>query len=197
MNKKILRNIGWIALLAVWGFWAGAYFNLGWNRDHSVNYEMGFVIGGIGMLIVLLGIGLLARKYAKKSESADPSKTALIVVSVIASFFLILASIKYDDVRKDKFISDVEYHFVDYYTYKAEEMGIEVDDLYLELTSMYYSIRTDLRKHSKFEEMMESKTQNELFENNTVITELCIDYIETSSKYDNPEPEKLRILFEN
>ncbi len=197
MNKKTLRNIGWIALLAVWGFWAGAYFNLGWNRENSINYSIDFLIGGIGMLVVLLGIGLLARRFAKKSESDDPTKTALIVVSVIASFFLILGSIKYDDVRKDKFISEIEHNFIDYYTHKASDMGVEIEDIHLELTMMFYNIQTDLREHSELEKMLESKTQNELFENNAVITKLCIEYIEMCSEDDNPEPGKLRPLFED
>jgi Trk-type K+ transport system membrane component len=197
MNKKILRNIAWIALLTVWGFWAGAYFNLGWNRDHSVNHAMGFIMGGVAMLIVLLGFGLLARKIAKKRASADPSQVGLITASIITSYFLVLALIKYNDVHKDKFIEDFEYSFIDYYSRKASDMSIEIEDIDGELFTMYYFIQSDLRKHSALDEMLEYKTQNELFESNTIVNELCMDYLDNYAVSDNSELEKLKALFED
>ncbi|MEJ6616091.1 MAG: hypothetical protein QNL61_04170 [Crocinitomicaceae bacterium] len=49
MKKNLVRNIGWLILLAVWSFLAGAYFHLGWVRDHSISYLMSFIVGGIGV----------------------------------------------------------------------------------------------------------------------------------------------------
>lgn len=49
MAKIKLKNIFWIALLAVWSFLAGAYFHLGWIRDRSFNFQAGFILGGIAM----------------------------------------------------------------------------------------------------------------------------------------------------
>ena len=155
MNKLLIRNIGWIALIAVWSFLAGAYFNLGWVRNHSVDYKTGFFIGGIGMWIVFVGMGILVYRFAKNNGSQDPAKPALSVVSFFTVCFLIIASIKYNDVKKDKFVDDLEYSFVDYYTYKAAEKGLKITDLKWELQDLYLFIRYDLKSHAELEKIMQ------------------------------------------
>lgn len=196
MNKLLIRNIGWIALIAVWSFLAGAYFNLGWVRNHSVDYKTGFFIGGIGMWIVFIGMGILIYRFAKKNGSQDPAKPALYVVSFFTVCFLIIASIKYNDVKKDKFVDDLEYSFVDYYTYKAAEKGLKITDLKWELQDLYLFIRYDLKSHAELEKIMQLKTEEAVFEENKVIAELCINALELTEKSKYPSPEGMKELFE-
>lgn len=196
MKKHLLRNVFWIALIAVWSFLAGAYFHLGWVRNRSVDFQTGFVIGGIAIWIVFFGIGFFIYRFVKKNGNEDPVKPALAVVSFFTICFLLIAWIKYDDVKKDKFIEDMEYSFVLHYTDKAMMKGIKFDDMDWELKDMYSSIQHDLRRHSQLEKMMQLKTADAMFEDNTVITELCLDAIKLRQEIGYPPPAGMKELFE-
>lgn len=196
MKKHLLRNIGWIALLAVWSFLAGAYFHLGWVRDYSMSYRMSFIIGGIAVWIVFTGMGILVYKFAKKQKSADPVKPALFVVSFFTICFLLIAWIKYDDVQKDKFVEDMEDDFVLHYKNKAAAIGLEIKDIHWELEEMYFSIQHDLKRNDQIEKLMELKSADALFEDNRVIATLCKDQIEMSTEFGYPPPDGMEALFE-
>ncbi|HTF05845.1 MAG TPA: hypothetical protein VK826_17575 [Bacteroidia bacterium] len=196
MKKHLLRNTGWIALLAVWSFLAGAYFHLGWVRDHSMSYLEGFIIGGMGVWIVFAGMGIIVYRIAKKNGNADPAKPALGVVSFFTVCFLLIGWVKYDEVQKDKFIEDIEHSFVLHYTDKAVEKGIEIEDLHWKLKSMYSSIHFDLRRHPQLEELMQLKTADAVFEDNKVIAELCIRLMKTHQELGYAPPAGMQELFE-
>lgn len=196
MNKKLIRNIFWIALVAVWSFLAGAYFNLGWVRDRSMNYQQGFVLGGIGIWIVFAGMGILIYRFAKNNGNTDPAKPALGVVSFFTVCFLLIAWVKYDDVKKDKFVEEIESDFVLHYREKALEKQLKIKDLYWELTGIYSSIQYDLRSHPQLEKLMQLKTADALFEENKVIAKLCIDFMKTSKRLGYPPVPGMENLFE-
>ncbi|AEA45200.1 hypothetical protein [Fluviicola taffensis] len=196
MNKQLIRNIFWIALVAVWSFLAGAYFHLGWVRGRSMSYQEGFVIGGIGVWIVFVGMGILIYRFAKNNGSADPAKLSLGVVSFFTVCFLLIAWVKYDDVKKDKFIEEIEHDFVLHYQEKALEKQLNIKDLYWELDGMYSSIHYDLRRHPQLEKLMQLKTEDAFFEQNTVIAKLCVDFLKTSKRLGYPPASGLEELFE-
>lgn len=196
MKKNIIRNIGWIALLAVWSFLGGAYFHLGWVRDHSVSYLMGFILGGIAVWLVFTGMGIFVYHFAKKHGNTDPAKPALFVVSFFTVCFLLVAWIKYDEVIIDKFVDDIEHVFVSHYQNKAAAIGLEIDDLNSELEELYFSIRFDLKRHPKVEQLIELKTADALFEDNKVISTLCTDLMKMHTKFGYPPPAGMELLFE-
>jgi len=196
MKKNLLRNIGWVALLAVWSFLAGAYFHLGWVRDHSVSYIMSFVIGGIGIWIVFTAMGILVYRFAKKQKSNDPAIPALFIVSFFTVCFLLIAWIKYDEVKKDKFIEDIEQDFVTHYANKAAAIGLKIKDLNWELEKMYFSIHFDLKQESQLEKLMELKSADALFEDNTIISTLCLQLIDLDTELGYPPPAGMELLFE-
>lgn len=196
MNKKSIRNIFWIALLAVWSFLAGAYFNLGWVHDRSMNYQQGFFLGGIGMWVVFTGMGILVYRFVKKHGETDPVKPALGVVSFFTVCFLLIAWVKYDDVKKDKFVEEIESGFVLHYQEKALEKQLKIKDLNCELTGIYSSIQHDLRSHPQLEKLMQLKTADALFEENKVIAKLCVDFMKTSKRLGYPPVPGMEKLFE-
>ncbi len=194
-TKILLRNIGWIALLAVWSFWAGGYFNLGWHRDYSMGYTESLIMGGVALISVLLAIGLIVRKVAKKNGSTDSSKIALFVVSLLTAFFMLLAWIKYDDVQKDKFMKELEPQFISFYLEKAEHKNIEIENLRKELSLMCSYISFELKSHPDLYTLMELKTKEALFEKNEIIPSLSLKYLEMQDKLDNEKVQDLRSLF--
>jgi len=196
MKKNLIRNISWIALLAVWSFLAGAYFHLGWVRDHSVSYLMGFIVGGIAVWIVFTGMGIWVYKFAKKNGNTDAAKPALFVVSFFTICFLLIAWIKYDEVIKDKFVDDIEQDFVTHYQNKATAIGLEIKDLNWELEELYFSIRFDLKRHPKIEQLMELKSADALFEDNKVISKMCVETMEMHTEFGYPPPAGMELLFE-
>lgn len=195
MKKNLLRNIGWIALIAVWSFLAGAYFHLGWVRNHSMSYLTGFIIGGIGVWIVFSFMGIFVYRFAKTNGNRDPAKLALGVVSFFTVCFLLIAWVKYDDVQKDKFIDDIEYSFILHYKNKAQVKEIEIDDLDRELEQMYSGIHFELRRHPQLEQLMQLKTADAVFEENTVVAELCISLMESHREIGYPPPAGMEELF--
>lgn len=196
MNKRIIRNVSWIALVAVWSFLAGAYFHLGWVRKASMSYKEGFIIGGIGIWIVFAAMGILIYRFARKNGSADPAKPALGVVSFFTLCFLLIAWVKYDEVKKDKFIEDMEYPFVQHYTEKAAEKQLEIKDLSWELQEMYSWISHELKNHPQLEKLMKLKTEDALFEDNPVIEKLCADHIKDLKRLGYPPEAGMEKLFE-
>lgn len=196
MNKKLIRNIFWIALAAVWSFLAGAYFHLGWVRKASMSYKEGFIMGGIAMWIVLGGMGILIYRFLKKHGNADPAKPALGVVSFFTVCFLLIAWVKYNKVKKDKFVEDIEYSFVQHYTEKAAEKELKIKDLYWELKSVYSFISYDLKHHPQLEKLMQLKTEDALFEKNLIIKQMCADYLKDSKRLGYPPEAGMEKLFE-
>jgi hypothetical protein len=196
MNKRIIRNVSWIALVAVWSFLAGAYFHLGWVRKASMSYKEGFIIGGIGIWIVFAGMGILIYRFAKRSGSADPAKPALGVVSFFTLCFLLIAWVKYDEVKNDKFVKDLEYSFVVHYTEKAAEKELKIKDLYLELENVYLFISYDLKNHPQLEKLMRLRTEDALFEENPIIKQMCADYLKACKRLGDPPPAGMENLFE-
>ncbi|MEN9441924.1 MAG: hypothetical protein RLZ33_2001, partial [Bacteroidota bacterium] len=155
MTKIKLRNIFWIALLAVWSFLAGAYFHLGWVRDRSFSFQAGFILGGIAMWLVFVGIGIFVYRFSKKQGFTDPSKLALGIISFFTVIFLLIAGIKYSDVQKDKFVEELEPYFVEYYTDKAAEKGSKIEQLDLELHDLYFMLSYDLLKQKDLPKLMQ------------------------------------------
>lgn len=196
MKKKTIRNIGWITLIAVLSFIAGAYFHLGWVRDRSVNYLEGFILGGIGMWIVFFGMGILIYKLAKKNGNEDPARPSLSILSFFTLCFLLMAWIKYDDVQKDKFLEDFESSFITHYENKASIQGLEIDNLDRELESIYSLIRSDIRKHPQLEELMQLETADALFEENRIVAETCVGMMEIHEEIGYPYPAGMVGLFE-
>lgn len=199
MKKHLIRNISWIALLAVWSFLAGAYFHLGWVRDHSMSFREGFVIGGIGVWIVFIAMGIFIYRFLKKNGNSDPAKPALGVVSFFTICFLLIAWVKYGEVQKDKFIEDLEYSFVIHYENKAADQGIEIDGLEWELKSLYSSIYFDLRRHPQLEQLIDLaylKSPAAVFDTNNIVAELCISLMETQQELGYPPPAGMMELFE-
>ncbi len=196
MNKKLIRNICWIALVAVWSFLAGAYLYLGWVRKAPMSYQEGFIIGGIGVWVVFAGMGIWIYWFGKKNEYPDPAKPALGVVSFFTVCFLLLAWIKYDEVKNDKFVKDIEGSFIEYYEAKANEKQLKIENLYDELKMLFWGISYDLENHPQLEELMELKTAEALFEENPIIEELCIESMKSSKKYGHPPPAGMEKLFE-
>ncbi|MGV3612224.1 MAG: hypothetical protein ACO1N0_14790 [Fluviicola sp.] len=196
MNKKLVRNIFWIALVAVWSFWAGAYFHLGWVRKASVSYREGFILGGIALWIVLGAIGILIYRFLKKHESSDPAKPALVVVSFFTLCFMLIGWVKYDEVKKDEFIKEIKEGFIVHYTEKANEKQLKIKNLYEELDMLYITISFDLENHPQLEKLMQLKTEHALFEENTVIEELCVESMKSSRKYGYPPEPGMEELFE-
>lgn len=196
MRNKTLRNITWITLIAVWSFLAGAYFNLGWVKDTSLPYLIGFIMGGIALWLVFFGIGILVYRVAKQNGNEDPSKLSLYVVSFFTVCFLLIAWVKYDEVRQNKFFGELESVFVVHYKDKAVTNGIHIEKLDRELRDLYSSIRRDLRKHPQLEELMQIKTADGLFEENAIIKELCLRDIELHQELGYPYPSGMQELFE-
>lgn len=196
MKRKIFRNILWIALIAVWSFLAGAYFNLGWNRKPSVSYLMGFITGGIAMWMVFSAMGILLYRYTKKQGMKDPAKLPLGVITFFTLCFLIIAGVKYDKVKKGKFVEDMEESFIIHYQDKALAKGIKIEDLYWELKGRYSAIHHELLRDPQLEKLMELKTMNAVFEENTVIAALCISSIKSEERLGYPAPKGMLELFE-
>lgn len=196
MKKTIFRNIGWIALIAVWSFLAGAYFHLGWVREPSMSFRMGFIIGGIGVWIVFSIMGILVYRFAKKHGNQDPAKPALYVVSFFTVCFLLIAWVRYDDVQKDKFTEDLEYSFILHYKNKASVNGVEIDDLDRELERIYAGIHSELRRHPRLDDLMQLKTADAVFEENPVISELCTNLMDMYEEIGYPSPAEMHELFE-
>jgi cbb3-type cytochrome oxidase subunit 3 len=193
--KKTLRNIIWIVFIAVWSFLAGAYFHLGWVRNYSISYTMGFIMGGIAMWIVFSGIGYFVYRFTKKNGNSDPAKLALGVVTFFTICFLLISGIKYNKVQKDKFVEDMEYDFILHYKNKAQEKGIVIDNLDWELKETYSSISRELRKHPQLEQLMKQTTADAVFEENTVIAELCIDQMKVRQELGYPPTAGMQELF--
>ena len=196
MKKNLLRNLGWIVLLALWGFLAGAYFHLGWVRDHTISYLMSFIIGGVGVWFVFTGMGILVYKFAKKNGSPDPAKPALVVVSFFTVCFLLIAWVKYDEVKKDKFIEDIELDFVKHYTNKAAAIGLEVKDIDWELADLFISVQYKLKQDSQLEKLMQLKSADALFEDNRVVSIICLDQMDMEDELGYPSPAGMELLFE-
>lgn len=194
--KNKIRNIFWITLIAVWSFLAGAYFNLGWVKDASMSYTQSFFIGGIGMWMVFIGMGIFVYRIVKKNEGADPAKSALLVVSFFTVCFLIIAWVKYDDVKRDKYLDDITLDFVLHYSDKAKEKQLVIEDLDFELELLFSYISYDLKNDPKLEQLMEIKTEKELFEDNKVISNLCRDALKNCNDKDSPFPKEFKLLFE-
>lgn len=195
MKKNIIRNIGWIALLAVWSFLAGAYFHLGWVRGRSISYREGFILGGIAIWIVFTGMGIFIYRFAKKHGNTDPAKPALSIVSFFTVVFLLIAWIKYDEVKQDKFMDDLELDFILHYEDKAAAMDVEIKDLDFELQGLYFDIEYDLKRHPQLEKLMKFKTNRALFEENKVISNLCKETLKMNKKYGYPPPAGMEKLF--
>ncbi len=196
MKKHLLRNITWIALIAVWSFLAGAYFNLGWVSDHSLPFRVGFAIGGIGMWIVFVAMGIFVYRFLKNTGNDDPAKISLGVVSFFTICFLLIAWVKYDEVQKDKFVEDLEASFVIHYQNKATDQGIEIEDLEWELMSLYSSIYSDLKRHPQLEQLMPLTSTHAVFEENRIVAELCIQYMKMNTELGYPPPAGMVELFE-
>lgn len=196
MKKKLIRNIAWIALLAVWSFIAGAYFHLGWVRDHTISYLLSFIVGGISVWIVFVAMGVFLYKFTKKHGNTDPSKFALIVVSFFTVCFLLIAWVKVDDVKKDKFVDDIEQDFVIHYTNKATTIGLEIKDIDWELQDLYSSIQFELKRNTQLEKLMKLTSAEALFEDNKFISTLCIETIELETELGYPPPAGIELLFE-
>lgn len=195
MKKKLLRNSVWILLIAVWSFLGGAYVHLGWGRSHQSGFLMGFILGGIATWIVFSVIGILIYRFTKKNGTKDPSKIALGVLSFFTICFLLIGWVRYDDVQKDKFVEDTEYSFILHYTDKAQAQGLKIDNLNWELHGVYSGIRFDLRRDPQLEELMRQKSADAVFEDNRLIPELCLHYLETAQESDFPPPAGLPELF--
>jgi len=193
--KRTSRNIIWIVFIAVWSFLAGAYFHLGWVRDHSVSFSMGFILGGIAMWIVFSGMGILVYRFAKKTGSGDPAVPALGVLTFFTICFLLISGIKYNKVQKDKFVEEIESSFILHYENKAQKKGIVIDHLDWELKEIYWSIHFELRKHPQLEQLMQLETADAIFEENTVIAELCIGQMELEQELGYPPPAGMQELF--
>jgi hypothetical protein len=196
MKKHLIRNISWIALIAVWSFLAGAYFHLGWVRDHSLPFRVGFIMGGIGMWIVFVAMGIFVYRFLKKSGNEDPAKFSLGVVSFFTICFLLIAWVKYDDVQKDKFVEDLEASFVIHYQNKAADQGIEIEDLEWELMSLYSSIYSDLKRHPQVEQLMPLTSTQAVFEENRIVAELCLQVMKMNVELGYPPPAGMVELFE-
>jgi heme/copper-type cytochrome/quinol oxidase subunit 2 len=194
-RKKVFRNIGWIALLTVWSFWAGGNFNVAWNRDYSMSYKASLIMGGIALIVVLLVMGLVVQKVAKKNGSTDSSKIALIVVSVLTALFILLAWIKYDSVQQTKFMEELEPHFISFYMEKAENQNVEIANLKEELSLMFSYIKFELKSHPDLNTLMNLKTEEELFEKNALIPTLSIQYLEWQEKIGNTKHQDLYLFF--
>ncbi|MCC6700062.1 MAG: hypothetical protein IT221_00965 [Fluviicola sp.] len=194
--KRTIRNIFWIALVAVWSFLAGAYFNLGWVKDASMSYTQGFFLGGIAMWMVFIGMGIFVYRIVKKNEGADPAKSALLVVSFFTVCFLIIAWVKYDDVKRDKYMDDISEVFVLHYSDVAKEKQLVIEDLDFELELLFSYISYDLENDPKLEQLMAIKTEKELFEENKVISNLCQNALKSYNEKDSPFPKELKLLFE-
>jgi hypothetical protein len=195
MKNHLIRNISWIALLAVWSFLAGAYFHLGWVRDHSVSFLAGFIIGGLAVWLVFTAMGIFVYRFLKKDGNEDPAKISLGVVSFFTICFLLIAWVKYDEVQKDKFIEDLEYSFVIHYQNKASDKGIEIEDLEWELRSLYSSIQYDLKRHPQLEQLMQLTSTQAVFEDNRIIAELCIEVMKMNAELGYPPPTGMMELF--
>jgi hypothetical protein len=197
MKKKLVRNILWIALIAVWSFLAGAYFNLGWvPKKHFMSFSERFFLGGVGIWIVFSAMGILIYRFLKKNGNEDPEKPALGVVSFFTICFLLIAWVKYDAVEKDKFMSELEPVFIDYYINKAHAKGIEIEDLDREVEERFLKIQFDLRRDPRLDKVMELRTIDAIFEENTLIPEICIRSIKLDRKFGYPPPKHLQELFE-
>lgn len=194
--KVTIRNIFWIALVAVWSFVAGAYFHLGWIKKTSMSYEQGFFMGGIAMWLVFFGIGIFVYRYLKKNNSSDPSKSALIVVSFFTACFMLIAWIKYDDVKKDKFIDEATALFVLHYAEKAKAQNISVKDIDFELELLFQHICYDLESDPKLEQLMQLKSENDLFEKDRTIYNQCKEALMSYDEKDSPFAKELKLLFE-
>lgn len=195
MKRNLIRNISWIALLAVWSFLAGAYFHLGWVRDATMNYFMSFYIGGFGVWIVFTGVGLIVHRFAKNSGSKDPVKPSLVVVSFFTVCFLLIAWIKYDEVVKDKFVEDMEDDFIMYYKTKAAINGVQIRELAWELEGIYASIQYDLKRYPKLDQLMELKSADALFDKNHTIANMCLEKMELNAEIGYPSPAGMEKLF--
>ncbi len=196
MKKHLIRNITWIALLAVWSFLAGAYFHLGWARDHSMPFRVGFILGGIGMWVVFVAMGIFVYRFLKKSGNEDPAKVSLGVVSFFTICFLLIAWVKYDEVQKDKFVEDLEASFVIHYQNKATDQGIEIEDLEWELMSLYSSIYSDLKRHPQLEQLMPLTSTHAVFEENRIVAELCLQVMQLNTELGYPPTAGMVELFE-
>jgi hypothetical protein len=196
MKNKIIRNIGLIALIAVWSFLAGAYLHLGWMREGSMSFLTSFIVGGISVWIVFTGMGILVYRIAKRSGSSDAAKPALGVVSFFTVIFLLLAWIKYDEVMKDKFLEDIEESFVLHFENKAKEEGIVIVNLEDELQDLYFSIQSDLRRDPELEKVMKLTTADDVFEKNRMIANKCLETLDMKKQIGYPAPDGMEKLFD-
>jgi hypothetical protein len=197
MTKIKLRNIFWIALLAVWSFLAGAYFHLGWVRDRSFSFQAGFILGGIAMWLVFVGIGIFVYRFSKKQGFTDPSKLALGIISFFTVIFLLIAGIKYSDVQKDKFVEELEPYFVEYYTDKAAEKGSKIEQLDLELHDLYFMLSYDLLKQKDLPKLMQLTSSKAIFQDHQLISDMCVKQLKTEARLGYPPPKGLLELFEH
>lgn len=196
-RKKTIRNGFWIALLAVWSFLAGAYFHLGWVRDRSFNFQAGFILGGIAMWLVFVGIGILVYRLSKRDGFTDPSKFALGIISFLTLFFLAIAGVKYSDVQKDKFVEELEPYFVEYYTDKATEKESKIEQLNLELHDLYFMLSYDLRKQKDLPKLMQLTSSKAIFHDHQLISDMCVKQLKNEARLGYPPPKGLLELFEH
>ena len=152
-------------------------------------------MGGIALIVVLLVMGLVVQKVAKKNGSTDSSKIALIVVSVLTALFILLAWIKYDSVQQTKFMEELEPHFISFYMEKAENQNVEIANLKEELSLMFSYIKFELKSHPDLNTLMNLKTEEELFEKNALIPTLSIQYLEWQEKIGNTKHQDLYLFF--
>lgn len=81
--KSTIQKILWGALIIVWGGHFGASFLV---RRQRTPYTLAqeYVMGFFASAIVLVGVGLLTYRFARKQNSQDPMKVALAVSTFIA-----------------------------------------------------------------------------------------------------------------
>lgn len=95
---KKLRNIVWLVLLMIVNFPVGYAYQMTYNpRVVCGERVLNLCIGGIGMILVLGGLCLIAYKYMKKKGHPDPAKRALIAYSVLTAGIMGLAMIGFEE----------------------------------------------------------------------------------------------------
>jgi hypothetical protein len=116
---KKTKNILWISLVLVWSFLGGAYFQLGYNREASLDFQTNFLIGGITLCVMFLVIGFLVYIISKKFGSKNPLKPTLIVLTLFTAGIIVKDLAVYDKVQKVNFIEDHAQNFVQHFSKKA------------------------------------------------------------------------------
>lgn len=87
--KDTIQRILWGALILVWGGHFGASFIV-LRESTPYSAHAYYIVGLVAAVIVLVGIALLTYRFARKNNSEDPIKAALIVATIISLILGIL-----------------------------------------------------------------------------------------------------------